>query len=104
MSLTSESQPVFQNSLEEAVFLIGTEFLYPSEDHDIFVGLMIFWLLNTKQITYKELEEDSLKVSAFLIKQGFRRSDAAAIILENRPEWAMIYFGITCAWALFALF
>ncbi|MDD4894672.1 MAG: long-chain fatty acid--CoA ligase, partial [Candidatus Omnitrophica bacterium] len=49
------------------------------------------------KITYKELEEHSLKVSAFLIKQGFKKNDAAAIILENRPEWAMIYLGITCA-------
>ena len=49
------------------------------------------------KITYKELEEHSLKVATFLIKEGLKKNDTAAIILENRPEWAIIYLGIMSA-------
>jgi long-chain acyl-CoA synthetase len=47
--------------------------------------------------TYKKLETDSLKIAAFLIKQGFKKDDHIALILENRPEWAIIYLGIMYA-------
>jgi len=46
------------------------------------------------KITYKELEEYALKVATFLIKEGLKKNDTVAIILENRPEWAIIYLGI----------
>ena len=49
------------------------------------------------KITYKELEEHSLRVATFLIKEGLKKNDTAAIILENRPEWAIIYLGIMSA-------
>ncbi len=49
------------------------------------------------KITYKELEERALKVAAFLIKERLKKNDTAAIILENRPEWAIIYLGIMYA-------
>ncbi len=49
------------------------------------------------RVTYKELEERSLRIAAFLIKQRFNKGESAAIILENRPEWAMIYLGIASA-------
>ena len=49
------------------------------------------------KITYKELEEYSLKVATFLIKEGLKKNDTVAIILENRPEWAIIYLGIMYA-------
>lgn len=47
-----------------------------------------------QSFSYKEVELYSLKVGAFLIKEGFKKSEFAAIILENRPEWAIIYLGI----------
>lgn len=49
------------------------------------------------KITYRELEEFALKVGAFLLKEGFKKGDYAVIILENRPEWTIIYLGIMFA-------
>jgi long-chain acyl-CoA synthetase len=47
-----------------------------------------------QRLTYKDLEERSLKLATFLIKEGFKKGDTASLILENRPEWAIIYLGI----------
>jgi len=52
---------------------------------------------NWLKITYKDLEDSSLRVAAFLIKEGLKKNDTVSIILENRPEWAMIYLGIMYA-------
>ncbi|MFH0790680.1 MAG: AMP-binding protein [Candidatus Omnitrophota bacterium] len=47
-----------------------------------------------KRLTYQELETQVLKTAGFLIKQGFKKGDFAGLILENCPEWAVIYLGI----------
>ena len=47
--------------------------------------------------TYGQIENFSLKIGAFLIKEGLKKGDCAAICLENRPEWAVIYLGIMAA-------
>jgi long-chain acyl-CoA synthetase len=47
--------------------------------------------------TYGQVEDLSLKIGAFLIKAGFKKGDFAAICLENRPEWGIIYLGIMAA-------
>jgi long-chain acyl-CoA synthetase len=47
--------------------------------------------------TYGQIEDLSLKIGAFLIKAGFKKGDFAAICLENRPEWGIIYLGIMAA-------
>ena len=47
--------------------------------------------------TYGQIEDLSLKIGAFLIKAGFKKGDFAAICLENRPEWPVIYLGIMAA-------
>lgn len=47
--------------------------------------------------TYREIEELSLRTGAFLIREGFKKGDFAAICIENRPEWAIIYLGIMAA-------
>lgn len=44
--------------------------------------------------TYQELEGASFSVATFLVKSGLRKQECAALILENRPEWPMIYLGI----------
>lgn len=49
------------------------------------------------RITYGDLEERSRKAAAFLINEGLSKGDRAAIILENRPEWGIIYLGIVRA-------
>lgn len=47
--------------------------------------------------TYKEIETLALKVGAFLLGQGFESQDFIGLILENRPEWPIIYLGIMYA-------
>jgi long-chain acyl-CoA synthetase len=47
--------------------------------------------------TYGQAEDLSLRISTFLIKEGFKKGDFAALCLENRPEWAIIYLGIVAA-------
>jgi long-chain acyl-CoA synthetase len=50
-----------------------------------------------QRFTYKEVKDYSLKVGAFLINEGFKKGDRACLILENCPEWGMIYLGIIYA-------
>jgi long-chain acyl-CoA synthetase len=50
-----------------------------------------------QKFTYAEVQALSFKVTAFLSAKGFGSKDFAAIILENRPEWPVIYFGIVQA-------
>src|SRR4030042_1330458 len=75
--------------------------------HDMFAGIAaqfgarIALQINEadiwRTVTYRELETASLKVAGFLIKQGFKRDDRAALVLENRPEWPVIYLGLMYA-------
>ena len=47
--------------------------------------------------TYGETQDLSLRIGAFLIKEGFKKGDFAGLCIENRPEWAIIYLGIMAA-------
>ncbi|MDD5195358.1 MAG: AMP-binding protein, partial [Candidatus Omnitrophica bacterium] len=47
--------------------------------------------------TYGQTEDLSLSIGAFLINEGFKKGDFAALCMENRPEWAIIYLGIMAA-------
>ncbi|MFA5144337.1 MAG: AMP-binding protein [Candidatus Omnitrophota bacterium] len=47
--------------------------------------------------SYGQIEDLSLKIGVFLIKAGFKKGDFAALCLENRPEWGIIYLGIITA-------
>jgi len=47
--------------------------------------------------TYGQIEDSSLRIGAFLISEGFKKGDFAALCIENRPEWAAIYLGIVAA-------
>ena len=50
--------------------------------------------------TYREFYDTSQAVAYFLIGLGVKKGDRVAIVLENRPEWGMIYFGIMLAGAI----
>ncbi len=50
-----------------------------------------------QEYTYGQLYRHSLAVAGWLKAQGVAKGDRVAILLENRPEWPMSYFG-----ALFA--
>lgn len=45
-------------------------------------------------LTYRELYEKSRNLSSFLISSGIKKGDRIALLCENRPEWAVVYFGI----------
>ena len=47
--------------------------------------------------TYGQVEDLSLKIGAFLIKAGLKKGDFAALCMENKPEWGMVYLGIMAA-------
>ncbi len=47
--------------------------------------------------TYREVEESSRKIASFLAREGFKKSDFAVLVSENRPEWAVAYLGIVRA-------
>jgi len=53
-----------------------------------------------EQITYAEIISTVEKIASALLSSGIGKSDKVAIILENRPQWPMVYFGILLAGAI----
>lgn len=47
-----------------------------------------------KQISWREFREEVNALSAFLLKEDFRKGDRVAILSENRYEWAVIDMAI----------
>ena len=50
-----------------------------------------------QRFTYSDLENWAQKLATFLIKEGYKERNFAAILLENRPEWPIIYLGLMYA-------
>lgn len=50
-----------------------------------------------RSISFNELRENSVDISASLIRMGLKKDDRVAILSENRPEWAVALFGIISA-------
>ncbi|MBL7151842.1 MAG: AMP-binding protein [Candidatus Omnitrophica bacterium] len=50
-----------------------------------------------QKITYKELKEQALKTACLLRGIGLQPHSLAGLMLENRPEWAVIYLGMMYA-------
>jgi len=47
--------------------------------------------------TYQDLFNQTQAVAQSLVISGIQKGDRVAIVLENRPEWVFIYFGILFA-------
>ena len=43
-------------------------------------------------ITYHDFEHNLTSLSSFLSDEGIKKDDKIAIILENRPEWPLVFF------------
>lgn len=52
------------------------------------------------EYTYKEFYEIVQSIAHSLLEQGIKKGNRVAIVLENRPEWGMIYFSIMLAGAV----
>lgn len=48
-----------------------------------------------KGYTYEEVISFSKSIASFLSSKGIRQGDRVAIFLEGRPEWGLIYLGIS---------
>lgn len=48
-----------------------------------------------KSMTYQEFLTNTRSISSYLLNLGIHRGDRVAIVAENRPGWAMSYFGIS---------
>lgn len=53
-----------------------------------------------EQHTYADLYNNVKSVAQSLIALGIQKNDRIAIVLENRPEWVFIYFGVLFAEAI----
>ena len=47
-----------------------------------------------EQYTYPDLYNNAQKVAQALVSSGIQKAQRVAIVLENRPEWVFIYFGV----------
>ena len=47
--------------------------------------------------TYAELREFARRVAGFLTQRGIRPGDRVLLASENRPEWAIVFFGVLLA-------
>src|SRR3989338_651417 len=46
---------------------------------------------------YKDLLDQSLRAAFWLKEKGFQKNHKAAVVLENSPQWPVVYFGILLA-------
>ncbi|HSB80545.1 MAG TPA: AMP-binding protein [Candidatus Methylomirabilis sp.] len=53
-----------------------------------------------RRLTYGEILRQAQALAAALIRAGVARGDRVALLGENRPEWAVAYFGLTAAGAV----
>ena len=53
-----------------------------------------------QEFTYGQIYRHSLAVAGWLQAQGVEKSDRVAILLENRPQWPISYFGALLAGAV----
>ena len=50
-----------------------------------------------REYTFGRLYRDSLAAARWLKAQGLKKGDRGVILLENRPEWCVCYFGLLLA-------
>ena len=55
---------------------------------------------SVQEYTYGQLYRSSLAVAGWLRARGVAKGERVAILLENRPQWPMSYFGILLAGAV----
>jgi long-chain acyl-CoA synthetase len=81
LTLTQQLQQLAQESPDRVVIL------YRQDD-------------SVQEYTYAQIFEACRRVACGLMKLGVRKGDRVAIMLENRPEWPICYFGLLLAGAV----
>jgi len=64
------------------------------------VAILLRRMDTVSEYTYGQLYRHSLAVAGWLRAQGVAKGDRVGILLENRPEWPMSYFGTVLAGAV----
>ncbi len=54
-------------------------------------------VLNDRRLTYAELREQAGAVASFLLEQGLKPGDRAALFMNNSPEYVAAYYGVLAA-------
>jgi long-chain acyl-CoA synthetase len=52
-----------------------------------------------RRLTYGEIARQARALAAALVRAGVAQGNRVALLSENRPEWAVAYFGLTAAGA-----
>ncbi|MEW6040648.1 MAG: AMP-binding protein, partial [Elusimicrobiota bacterium] len=60
-------------------------------------ALQLYKPAGIEKYSYRQIKESALKIAEFLKSENTGTNNFVAIILDNCPEWSMIYFGIVCA-------
>jgi long-chain acyl-CoA synthetase len=47
--------------------------------------------------TYQDFHREVVTLGRWLTAEGLEKGDRAGILMENRPEWALVYLAVTCA-------
>ncbi len=53
-----------------------------------------------KQYSYEEILSSSKSIASFLITNSVKKGDRVAILLEGRPDWGIVYLGISFSGAI----
>ena len=54
-------------------------------------------VFGSQRVSYRELDETSNRIANALIDVGLQKGDHVAILMPNRPEWIINYFGVVKA-------
>ncbi len=80
-------------STETPLGIIGL-FEEATKKFNLKVAMQIKSQEKARLLSYKKLRHKVIRVSSNLIESGIQFYDRVAILSENRPEWAISYFGI----------
>ena len=54
-------------------------------------------IFEDQTITYKEFDEKANQIARWAQDQGMKRGDTVALVMENKPEYVMIWYGLAKA-------
>ncbi len=54
-------------------------------------------------LTYRQVEDASNRVANYFLSRGYRVGDSVALLMENRPEFVCLWFGLSKVGVLPAL-